>query len=121
MAGLILVLDDSLEARILLRKSFKKINVPYEIVEAANPVEALEIFHEKKEQIIYIVSDYYLPQDNGLEFCRLVKDNEKDIKIILYTVSQDFKNPDNYPVDLIIQKGKNAADEVAEAILNNSF
>ena len=67
----ILVVDDEPTIRSLLRAALERRG--YELLEAADGVGALEIAQRRRPDLI--VLDVALPQLNGLEVCRRLKQN----------------------------------------------
>lgn len=58
-----------------------------DVYEACNGKEALEIYEEKKPDII--LSDIHMPILNGLEFVKEVRKNNREIPIIMITAHTD--------------------------------
>ncbi|HIP46552.1 MAG TPA: response regulator [Campylobacterales bacterium] len=54
-----------------------------EIYEASNGLEALEIYKEKKPDVI--MTDIEMPKMNGLEFCRGIREVDKSTPIMITT------------------------------------
>ncbi len=54
-----------------------------EIYEAKDGEEALELYHEHKPDII--ITDIEMPKINGLEFCRIIRKEDKVTPIIIST------------------------------------
>jgi len=54
-----------------------------EIYQASNGIEGLEIYKEKKPDII--ITDIEMPKMSGLEFCKNIRQDNKDIPIIIIT------------------------------------
>lgn len=75
MAYNILIVDDSLPMRAVLKKTLKTsgFNVG-QIFEAGNGKEALEIL--KREWMDLVLSDYNMPEMNGLEMIEEMKKDE---------------------------------------------
>lgn len=78
--GLIIIIDDDPEIRLLLRDFLSD---KYEIAEAANGQEAIEIM--KIRMPVLIVSDIIMPVMDGVEFIKIMKEQEltRHIPIIL--------------------------------------
>ncbi len=74
----ILIVDDNLMMRKLIRNIF--VNEEYEIVEAENGIEGLEI--AKKYDIDLVITDIIMPVMEGLELIMHLKRDFPDIKII---------------------------------------
>ena len=54
-----------------------------EIYEASNGIEALEIYKEKKPDVI--MTDIEMPKMNGLEFCKRIREEDKNTPIMITT------------------------------------
>jgi DNA-binding response OmpR family regulator len=78
--NLLYVEDEDFTRRIAI--SYLK---PYfaNIYEAKDGEEALDIFHSKRVDII--MTDIEMPNMNGLEFCKRVREESKDVPIIITT------------------------------------
>ena len=82
----ILVVDDDDVVREALRRGFTKRN--YDIIEAAEGVEAVE--KVKSEKPDAIILDMVMPNLGGLEACRVIRDelNNKELPIIFLSTSE---------------------------------
>ncbi|RZJ77513.1 MAG: response regulator [Flavobacterium sp.] len=78
----ILIVDDNIELRHILRDEFAK---EYTVYEAGNGKEGLKAV--KKENPSIILSDLMMPEMDGLEFCKRLKSNlsTSNIPIIMLT------------------------------------
>ena len=74
----ILIVDDNLMMRKLVRNIFT--NEQYEIVEAENGIEGLEI--ARRQDIDLVITDIIMPVMEGLELIMHLKRDFPDIKII---------------------------------------
>ncbi|MCI8327977.1 MAG: response regulator transcription factor [Lachnospiraceae bacterium] len=77
----ILVVDDESRMRKLVRDFLVKKD--FEVLEAADGEQALDIFYEEKE-ISLIILDVMMPKINGWEVCREIRENSK-VPIIMLT------------------------------------
>ena len=89
MAEKILVVDDEQEIRNLLDHFLK--DQGYEVVLASDGNQALKLTAEENPQVIIL--DIKMPGLDGLEVCKLLKDNEQTrlIPIIVITGFEDNK------------------------------
>ncbi|HOV91037.1 MAG TPA: response regulator [Syntrophorhabdaceae bacterium] len=80
----ILIVDDEKLALNFLEKLFSQ-NTNYTLFTAQSAFEGLRIAREIKPDII--ISDYYMPEKDGIEFCRDIRNDPelKDIIFILLT------------------------------------
>ncbi|WP_301003396.1 response regulator [Pseudoalteromonas sp.] len=88
MACRVLLVDD--EPNVL--KSLKRVLVRtgYHVVTASSGVEALEIL--KSNQIELIITDFRMPQMNGADLLRQVKNNWPDCVNLVLSGYADFKS-----------------------------
>lgn len=77
----ILVVDDESRMRKLVRDFL--IRQDYEVIEAADGEEALDLFYQDKE-IALIILDVMMPKRNGFEVCREIRETSK-VPIIMLT------------------------------------
>lgn len=81
----ILVVDDESRMRKLVKDFLVREN--YEVLEAADGEEALDIFYREKD-IALIILDVMMPKRNGFEVCREIRENSK-VPIIMLTAKGD--------------------------------
>ncbi|MCD8110854.1 MAG: response regulator transcription factor [Clostridiales bacterium] len=81
----ILVVDDESRIRKLVRDFLVK--KEFEVFEASNGEEALDIFYEEKN-IALLILDVMMPKMNGWEVCREIRENSK-VPIIMLTAKGD--------------------------------
>ena len=79
----ILIVDDSITTRALMKSIFNSRGYSYEMVK--NPKEAFEMLEEMKFDII--ISDLEMPEMNGIEFINLLKSSDKYSKIPVIILS----------------------------------
>lgn len=77
----ILVCDDEIDTHIFIEIALKELNV--DIIKAWNGEQAIEL--TKLQSPNLVIMDYHLPQMNGYEASRQIKQINKDIPIILLT------------------------------------
>ena len=81
----ILVVDDESRIRKLVRDFLVKND--YEVIEAADGEEALDIFYKDKE-IALIILDIMMPKLNGYEVCKEIRENSS-VPIIMLTAKAE--------------------------------
>lgn len=81
----ILVVDDESRMRKLVRDFLLKKD--FEVLEAGDGEEALDIFYQQKD-IALIILDVMMPKMNGWDVCREIRENSK-IPIIMLTAKGD--------------------------------
>ncbi len=84
----ILVADDESRMRKLVKDFLAKSN--YDVLEAADGQEALDLFYQQKD-IALIVLDVMMPKIDGWQVCREVRDSSK-VPIILLTARSDERD-----------------------------
>ena len=81
----ILVVDDESRMRKLVRDFLTRQN--YEVLEAADGEEALDIFYKDKA-IALLILDVMMPKMNGWEVCREIRQTSK-VPIIMLTAKSE--------------------------------
>ena len=66
-----LVVDDSRAIRMLLKKTLSQLG--YEVLEAANGKEALEIMEAGNSGVKLVLADWNMPEMNGLELLKRLR------------------------------------------------
>ena len=84
----ILVVDDGSRMRKLVKDFLTKKN--FQVLEAGNGEEAMDIFYEEKD-IALIILDVMMPKMDGWEVCREIRKNSK-VPIIMLTARSDERD-----------------------------
>ena len=84
----ILVVDDEARMRKLVKDFLTKKN--FQVLEAGNGEEAMDIFYEEKD-IALIILDVMMPKMDGWEVCREIRKNSK-VPIIMLTARSDERD-----------------------------
>lgn len=84
----ILVVDDESRMRKLVKDFLTKKN--FQVLEAGNGEEAMDIFYEEKD-IALIILDVMMPKVDGWEVCREIRKNSK-VPIIMLTARSDERD-----------------------------
>ena len=82
-----LVVDDEPTLRRLMRRSLA--GMGFEVVEAANGVEALERFGT--HQIVAVVTDVRMPVMDGLELVERLQIEAQDVPVVLVSGSDEVR------------------------------
>lgn len=77
---LILLVDDEDSMRTTLAEVLESMH--YHVLEAANGEEALRLFHAHKNKIRLLFTDIVMPQINGVELARAVREISPDMPVI---------------------------------------
>ena len=88
----ILIVDDILINRVLLKELL--IDISYEIKEAKNGLEAIEIL--KSSEIDIILMDIEMPKMNGLETTKYIRNEFPSPKNNLPIIALTAHNPDDF-------------------------
>jgi PAS domain S-box-containing protein len=83
----VLHVDDSPEIGELSREFLTRVDDHFEVTAVSTVVEALTLL--KRERVDCIVSDYEMPNTDGLEFLELVRERHPDLPFILFTAKGD--------------------------------
>ena len=86
--GKILVVDDAKTMRRIIKNSLIKLGFKEEdILEAEDGVKAWELFQQYKDEIDAVLTDWNMPNMNGLELVEKIRaqDRFKDVPIIMVT------------------------------------
>ena len=86
----ILVVDDETEVRELIVETIKS-SFDCEILEASNPMIALDVFNQNSGAIDCVVTDFYMPIENGASLCQIITKDHPGLKIILFTGDHSIK------------------------------
>ena len=84
----ILVVDDESRMRKLVKDFLTKKN--FQVLEAGNGEEAMDIFYEEKDSAL-IILDVMMPKMDGWEVCREIRKNSK-VPIIMLTARSDERD-----------------------------
>lgn len=82
-----LVVDDSRAVRMLLARSLKQLG--YEVQEAANGREALEVIEAGNSEIKLVLADWNMPEIDGMELLRRVRQNSALSSLAVIMVSTE--------------------------------
>lgn len=86
--SILLVEDDPIDA-MTVKRALKDLKVTNPLVIAANGVEALEFLRDGYRKPVIVLLDLNMPMMNGIEFLRIVKQDEalKNIPVVVLTTS----------------------------------
>ncbi len=77
----ILVVDDEQDIRMIIRLVLEKYN--FSVMEAGNGKKALEVLaNDANKEIACVITDYLMPQMNGLQLCQYLRENHKHLSSI---------------------------------------
>ena len=82
-----LVVDDSRAVRMILSRTLKEIG--YEVFEAANGREALEVIEIEKTGLKLVLTDWNMPEVNGLDLLKQVRQNPQLSSVMMVMVTTE--------------------------------
>jgi two-component system chemotaxis response regulator CheY len=85
-----LVVDDSKTIRTILARTLKEIG--FEVLEAANGREALEVIEAEKTTVPLILLDWDMPEMNGLDLLRRLRETPEfsSMVVVMVTAQNDL-------------------------------
>lgn len=86
MSARVLVADDSSTMRKIILRSLQAVGVPG-AVEAGDGVEALKVF--KPGEFDLVLTDWNMPNKNGLELIQEIRKIDQNVKIIMVTTEAE--------------------------------
>jgi DNA-binding NtrC family response regulator len=81
----ILLIDDNEEFRELFKISLEHAGIHKKLLEAKDPLEGLAIFNKNSQKIRIVISDFYMPVQNGNDFLEIIKSHDSSIYCCLLT------------------------------------
>ncbi len=91
MAKTILIVDDDILITTTL-STLIEMTLDYKVLTSNNPVEALELDELRQNKVDMIISDFMMPEMNGLEFLRKALKLHPEAVVILLTGYADKQN-----------------------------
>jgi len=82
-----LVVDDSRAIRTILSKTLRELG--FEVREAANGIEALEVIQAEKTALTLILLDWNMPEMNGLDLLKRLRENPKLSSLVVVMVTAE--------------------------------
>ena len=85
-----LVVDDSRALRMILGRTLKEVG--YEVCEAANGKEALDVIDAQKTTLRLILTDWNMPEMNGLELLKRVRKDPQlsSVAVVMVTTETEL-------------------------------
>ncbi|MFZ4105652.1 response regulator [Flavobacterium sp.] len=93
LLNILFVEDDAIEV-MMFNRVIQKIGINHKLIEASNGENALEILNAKEIIPDIILLDLNMPKLNGIEFLKIIKNNEalKHVPIIIFTTSNNHRD-----------------------------
>ncbi|HXN46074.1 MAG TPA: response regulator [Bryobacteraceae bacterium] len=82
-----LIADDSRAVRMILAKTLKEIG--YEVCEAANGRQALEVMEVEKGAVTLVLADWNMPEVNGLELLQRLRQDPALSSLVVIMVTTE--------------------------------
>jgi two-component system chemotaxis response regulator CheY len=82
-----LVVDDSRAIRTILSKTLRELG--FEVREAGNGIEALEVIQAEKAGVTLILIDWNMPEMNGLDLLKRLRENPKLSSLVVVMVTAE--------------------------------
>lgn len=83
--GDILLIDDNEDFREVFKITLENAGIKRNVLEAQDPLQALEVFNKNRSKIQIVVSDFYMPVQNGNELIELIKSIDPSVFCCLLT------------------------------------
>jgi two-component system chemotaxis response regulator CheY len=85
-----LVVDDSRTIRTIIRRIL--VELGYEVCEAANGIEALNVLETEKTAVSLVLADWNMPEMNGLELVKRLRQNPEfdSMKVLMVTTETEI-------------------------------
>jgi two-component system chemotaxis response regulator CheY len=85
-----LVVDDSKAVRMILARTLRELG--YEVREAANGREALEVIEAEKNKVKLALVDWNMPEINGLELLKRIRRDPElsSLRVIMVTTETEL-------------------------------
>jgi CheY-like chemotaxis protein len=83
----VLVVDDSVTMRAIVRKTLAATRFPLEVIEAEQGIEAIELARKTAFDIVFL--DYNMPGFSGLETMAEFRREKRNVTCVLMTSTQD--------------------------------
>lgn len=100
----ILLVEDNLGFRELIREHLVDSNLKVRLIEANNPIEGLQLLMKHKYNFEFIICDFFLPIQNGIDFLDIAKSHNKSIKCLLISADEYLKNKNSPNIDKFFVK-----------------
>jgi two-component system, chemotaxis family, chemotaxis protein CheY len=85
--GKALVVDDSRAVRMILSKTLRELG--FEVLEAANGREALEVIEIEKTAVTLVLADWNMPEVNGLELLKQLRRKPELASLVVVMVTTE--------------------------------
>ena len=98
----VLVVDDSSQDRMIITEILKDIDV--KVLEASDGVEAMEIINDESNNVSTVITDYKMPNMDGLELCMQIRANHNKDEFAIIAISS---SDDDETIEKFVKVGVN--------------
>ncbi|MGA3346074.1 MAG: response regulator [Terracidiphilus sp.] len=86
----VLIVDDSRTIRTIIRRIL--IGLGYEVCEAGNGIEALQVIEAERAEVKLVLADWNMPEMNGFELLQRLRQDSSlsSMKIIMVTTETEM-------------------------------
>jgi two-component system chemotaxis response regulator CheY len=85
-----LVVDDSRAVRMIISRTLKELG--FEVCEAANGREALEVIEAQKNTVSLVLADWNMPEMNGLDMLRQLRRKPELSSLVVVMVTTETES-----------------------------
>jgi two-component system chemotaxis response regulator CheY len=82
-----LVVDDSRAVRMIISKTL--VELGYEVREAGNGREALEVMEAEQSAVTLVLTDWNMPHINGLELLKRLRQNPRNASLFVLMITTE--------------------------------
>ena len=101
----ILIIEDDEDILELILDELKNSGIRNNILSATNPVTGLELYNSNRDDISAVITDNYMPIENGLQLCKIIRSDNASIKLILLTSDKSISSDqDVTSVNIVVYK-----------------
>lgn len=116
---IILIIEDNITTSLLFKERLEYYKLNYKI--ANNGVEAYKILYDAKIEFDFIITNIGLPDENGAEIIKFIKNNFNNSKAIIYSTKKYSLFKDKLQFDFFYNKKKKTPHEIIDMIVNNNL
>lgn len=100
----ILFVEDNPGFRHLFKEMLNESSLEFNLVEAINPLQGLELYIKNNCNFDYVICDFFLPIQNGDDFLEVVKSHNKSVICVLISADESVENKKFPHVDKFFAK-----------------
>jgi DNA-binding NtrC family response regulator len=81
--GEILLIEDNEDFRELFKISLEQAGIKRALLQASDPIGGLDVFIKNRHKIQIVISDFYMPVQNGNDILEMIKSYEPSVTCCL--------------------------------------